>query len=99
VSAWQPPKPRPRLELVSVDGRPTEVERGVLGRAVEDLVAAERQATTPSLWLRAGRAQGRRLGMYDYRDRFPAGEAWRLSLRFPPGGREHTGRMGRGDSK
>jgi hypothetical protein len=99
MSSWQPPKPRPHLELVSVDGHPTDDEREVVARAVEALAAVERQATTPSLWLRAGRAQGRRLGMYDYRDRFPAGEAWRLTLRFPPGGREYSGRMGRGDSK
>jgi hypothetical protein len=99
MSMWQPPKPRARLELVSVDGRPTSTEQEVVAKAVESLVAAERQTTTASLWLRAGRAQGRRLGIYDYRDRFPAGEAWRLSLRFPPGGREHVGRVGRGDSK
>jgi hypothetical protein len=97
--SWQPPKRRAPLELVSVDGHPTEAELRVIQRAVEAVAAAERQASSPSQWLRAGRAQGRRLGMYDYRDRFPAGEAWRLSLRFPPGGREYVGRYGRGDAK
>jgi hypothetical protein len=37
--------------------------------------------------------------MYDYRDRFEADDAWRLSLRFPAGAREHVGRAGRGDSR
>jgi hypothetical protein len=37
--------------------------------------------------------------MYDYRDRFEADDAWRLSLRFPAGAREHDGRAGRGDSR
>jgi hypothetical protein len=87
------------LALVSVEGKPTAAERTVIEEALERLVAAERLATLPSLWLRAGRAQGRRLGVYDYRDRFPEGEAWRLSVRFPPKGREHAGRSGRGDAK
>jgi hypothetical protein len=99
MSAWEGPKRRPRFQLVSVEGNPSEPERRVIEHAVERLVGAEREATAPSLWLRAGRAQGRRLGMYDYRDRFPPGEAWRLSSRFPPGGREYAGRNGRGDSK
>ncbi|MBA2365864.1 MAG: hypothetical protein H0V77_05370, partial [Actinobacteria bacterium] len=51
------------------------------------------------VWLRAGRARGRRLGMYDYRDRFDAAEAWRLSLRFPTGGREYQGKPGRSDAR
>ena len=99
MTGWELPPRRPRLRLVAVEGNPTPAERRAVERAVEALVAAERRASTPSLWLRAGRAQGRRLGMYDYRDRFPAGEAWRLSLRFPHGGREYTGRNGRGDAK
>jgi hypothetical protein len=99
MAPWEVPSRRPQLRLVAVDGHPTEEERLAVESAVERLVAAERQETAPSLWLRAGRAQGRRLGMYDYRGRFPPGEAWRLSLRFPPGGREHVGRTGRGDAK
>ena len=99
MATWEPPKRRPRLRLVAVDGQPTEAEREVIQEAIERLVAVDHFALSPSLWLRAGRAQGRRLGMYDYRDRWPAGEAWRLSLRFPPGGREYMGRVGRGDAK
>jgi hypothetical protein len=49
--------------------------------------------------MRAGRAQGRRLGMTDYRDRFSHEDAWRLSARFPYGGREYSGLDGRGDAK
>jgi hypothetical protein len=37
--------------------------------------------------------------MFDYRDRFSAEDAWRLSARFPFGGREYAGRHGRGDAK
>jgi hypothetical protein len=51
------------------------------------------------MWLRAARSQGRRLGMFDYRDRFDPADAWRLSTRFPFGGREYPGRGGRGDTK
>jgi hypothetical protein len=99
VDEWRPPARPRRLTLVSVEGDPSPEERAALERALERFAERERQATTPSMWLRAGRAQGRRLGMYDYRDRIAPDEAWRLSLRFPSGGREHTGRHGRGDSK
>jgi hypothetical protein len=99
MSDWRPPRRPPRLELVAVDGRPTPAERRAIERALEAFTERDRQATTPSLWLRSGRAQGRRLGMYDYRDRFAAEDAWRLSLRFPAGGREYAGRHGRGDSR
>ncbi len=37
--------------------------------------------------------------MYDYRDRFEAADAWRLSTRFPFGGREYPGLVGRGDAR
>jgi hypothetical protein len=87
------------LRLVSVVGNPTSEERAVLERAVAAIVDSQRLARTPSVWLRAGRARGRRLGMYDYRDRFAADDAWRLSLRFPGGTHEYVGRAGRGDSR
>lgn len=90
---------RSRLRLVSVEGNPTDAEREAIEAAVERLVRSERRARSPSLWLRAGRAQGRRLGMFDYRDRFRRDEAWRLSTRFPFGGREYVGLHGRGDAK
>lgn len=88
-----------RLELVSVDGNPTAEELRAVEEIVERLVDAEHSASSPSLWLRAARSQGRRLGMSDYRDRFDRAEAWRLSTRFPFGGREYAGRHGRGDTK
>jgi hypothetical protein len=93
------PSRRPHLRLVSVEGKPTAEERTALEHAVAAIVESQRQARTPSVWLRAGRAHGRRLGMYDYRDRFEAVDAWRLSLRFPAAAREHDGRAGRGDSR
>ena len=96
---WRTPRRARRLELVAVEGGPTDAERAAVERALEAIVERERQARTPSMWLRAGRAQGRRLGMYDYRDRIARDEAWRLSLRFPAGGRDHVGRHGRGDSR
>lgn len=37
--------------------------------------------------------------MLDYRDRFSKDDAWRLSTRFPFGGREYPGKNGRADSK
>jgi hypothetical protein len=67
--------------------------------ALQRMVERERRAKMTSLWLRAGRAQGRRLGMLDYRDRFSSEDAWRLSARFPFGGREYVGLYGRGDAR
>lgn len=89
----------PHLELVSIDGDPTPEERDAVEKALRDAIEAERRATSSSLWLRSGRAYGRRLGMYDYRDRFSSADAWRLSVRFPAGGREYPGLNGRGDAK
>ena len=91
--------PRPKLELVSVGGDPTDDEKVALQAALERIVEQERQAKSSSLWLRAARAQGRRLGMLDYRDRFAKDDAWRLSARFPFGGREYPGLNGRADAK
>ena len=90
---------RPRLEVVSVTGAPSEEEQRAIQAALEDAVEEERKARETSLWLRAARSQGRRLGMLDYRDRFRREDAWRLSARFPFGGREYSGRYGRGDTK
>ena len=90
---------RSRLELVSVDGEAGEAERRVLQAALDAIATSEHHAATGSLWLRAGRAQGRRLGMFDYHDRFEPEDAWRLSARFPYGGREYSGLNGRGDAK
>ena len=91
--------PRPHLEIVSIEGNPTETEVAALKEALTRAAEAERRARAASIWRRASRAQGRRLGMYDYRDRFSHDEAWRLSARFPVGGREYAGRNGRGDAK
>lgn len=90
---------RPRLELVALSGGASEEERRAVTEAVTRLVEAEREARSSSVWLRSARAQGRRLGMYDYRDRFSSDDAWRLSARFPPGGREYPGLLGRGDAR
>jgi hypothetical protein len=88
-----------RVEIDRVSPQPTAEERAVLEAALEEIVERERQATASSLWLRAARSQGRRLGMLDYRDRFAKEDAWRLSARFPFGGREYPGLNGRGDAK
>ena len=90
---------KPKLELVSVEGNPTQEEQKAIEEALVEMVEQERQATSSSVWLRAARSQGRRLGMLDYRDRFRHEDAWRLSARFPYGGREYPGRNGRGDTK
>jgi hypothetical protein len=82
-----------------VSPAPTDEERAVLEAALEEIVERERQARSSSLWLRAARSQGRRLGMLDYRDRFSKDDAWRLSARFPHGGREYPGLNGRADAK
>jgi hypothetical protein len=87
------------LELVSVDGHPTDEQQKAIRKALEEMIVAERRERAGSLWMRAGRAQGRRLGMADYRDRFARDDAWRLSARFPYGGREYPGLVGRGDAK
>ena len=87
------------LRLVTVDGNATDDERAALQEALERLVDSERHARSPSVWLRASRSYGRRLGMLDYRDRFSREDAWRLSTRFPLGGREYPGLHGRADSK
>lgn len=92
-------KNTPKLEIVSVQGDPTEEERVVVEAALVQMVTEERRIRAASIWRRASRAQGRRLGMYDYRDRFRADDAWRLSGRFPAGGREYPGLNGRADAK
>jgi hypothetical protein len=89
----------PRVRIEKVSPPPTDEERRVLEAALEELVERERQASSSSLWLRAARSQGRRLGMLDYRDRFSKDDAWRLSARFPQGGREYPGLNGRADAK
>ncbi len=93
------PRRPPRFEIVSIDGNPSDAERRAVEAALQKALEREQAATEASLWLRAGRSQGRRLGMYDYRDRFEREDAWRLSARFPPGGREYPGLNGRGDAK
>jgi hypothetical protein len=93
------PPDRRRLTLVEVKGNPTVEERRALEETLERVVEEERHAREASLWLRAGRAQGRRLGNLDYRDRFSREDAWRLSVRFPFGGREYPGLHGRGDAR
>jgi hypothetical protein len=99
VTRYRPPR-RPRsFEIVSIDGNVTDAERRAVEAALEKELEIEHAAREPSLWLRAGRSQGRRLGMYDYRDRFAREDAWRLSLRMPSGGREYPGLNGRGDAK
>jgi hypothetical protein len=91
---------RPRhLRVVSIEGEPTEAEQRAITAALEELVDREREALSRSIWRRAGRSQGRRLGMFDYRDRFTQEDAWRLSTRFPFGGREYPGLNGRGDAR
>ena len=90
---------RPRLELVSVAGETTDAEKNALQAALDRMSENERRARASSVWLRAARSQGRRLGMFDYRDRFDSDDAWRLSARFPFGGREYPGLNGRGDAK
>jgi hypothetical protein len=90
---------KPNLRLVSVDGDPTPEERAAIEKALNQMVEEERRARAASVWKRAGRAQGRRLGNLDYRDRFDSADAWRLSTRFPFGGREYPGLNGRGDAK
>ena len=87
------------LEIVRVDGDPTDDEVLEIEAVVAKLVRTEQQESAPSLWARSGRAQSRRLGMFDYRDRFSQEDAWRLSARMPFGGREYPGRNGRGDAK
>ena len=89
----------PSLRIVSIDGNATEEERAAVEAALAKLIEEERRAQAASLWKRAGRAQGRRLGNLDYRDRFDPADAWRLSTRFPFGGREYPGLNGRGDAK
>ena len=90
---------KPHLRIVSVDGNPTEEERAAIEAALTKMIEEERRARAASVWKRAGRAQGRRLGNFDYRDRFETADAWRLSTRFPFGGREYPGLNGRGDAK
>ena len=90
---------RTRVEIASVRGNPSPAERRAIQRALEELIENERHGSALSVWRRASRAQGRRLGMTDYRDRFSPEDAWRLSARFPFGGREYPGLVGRGDAR
>ena len=88
-----------RVLITEVIGGASDQERDVIHVALERMIEAERMAKNSSLWLRSGRAQGRRLGMFDYRDRFTHDDAWRLSVRMPFGGREYPGLLGRGDAR
>lgn len=90
---------RPHVDIERVEGHPTEAEERAILAGLEMLIEEERRGAASSLWKRAGRAQGRRLGMSDYRDRFSREDAWRLSARFPYGGREYPGLLGRGDAR
>lgn len=96
TSGWER---RPKLELVDVSGGATEEEERAALEALKRTIEEERRARTSSIWLRSARAQGRRLGMYDYRDRFSRDDTWRLSTRFASGGREYPGLLGRGDAR
>ena len=89
----------PDVAPASIEPAPDEDERRALNAALVQLVEEERRGSALSVWRRAGRAQGRRLGMTDYRDRFSREDAWRLSARFPFGGREYPGLVGRGDAR
>lgn len=93
------PRKHPEIEITAVTGNPSSEELRIIARALESTIEHEREATRPSLWLRGARAQGRRLGVSDYRDRLTHEDAWRLSARFPFGGREYQGLWGRGDAK
>ena len=88
-----------RIEPIEITGGASEDERRAIAAALEGLVTIDRRGEAASLWRRAGRAQGRRLGMTDYRDRFSRDDAWRMSARFGFGGREYPGLIGRGDAK
>ncbi|MDP9068686.1 MAG: hypothetical protein M3N53_10145 [Actinomycetota bacterium] len=90
---------KPKLRIVSIEGDPSAEERAAVEAALEKMIEEERRARAASVWKRAARAQGRRLGNFDYRDRFDSADAWRLSTRFPFGGREYPGLNGRGDAK
>ena len=90
---------RPRVDIERIDGNAAEAEERAIIAGLEMLIEEERRGGASSLWKRAGRAQGRRLGMSDYRDRFSREDAWRLSARFPYGGREYPGLLGRGDAR
>jgi len=87
------------LAIESISGHPSPSERAAIELALKELIESEHRSRALSIWRRASRSQGRRLGMGDYRDRFDPEEAWRLSLRFPNGGREYPGLNGRGDVK
>ena len=87
------------LTIESISGQPSRSERAAIEVALKELIETEHRSRALSVWRRASRSQGRRLGMGDYRDRFDPEEAWRLSLRFPNGGREYPGLHGRGDAK
>ena len=87
------------LTIESISGQPSASERAAIEVALKELIETEHRSRALSVWRRASRSQGRRLGMGDYRDRFDPEEAWRLSLRFPNGGREYPGLHGRGDAK
>lgn len=96
---YRVPEPSFDLEVVASTGNPSPAELAAAIAAIGRLLDEQRLAREASLWLRAGRAQGLRLGMLDYRDRFHRDDAWRLSPRFPLGGREYPGLHGRGDAR
>jgi hypothetical protein len=99
VTPTPSPRKGPRITVTEISGNPTDEEKRLIYSALEKIIESERRAESTSVWLRAARSQGRRLGMSDYRDRFSREDAWRLSVRFPFGGREYQGLIGRGDAR
>jgi hypothetical protein len=87
------------FEIVSITPAPSDEERAALEAALTELMAAENHGHRESVWALAGRARGRRLGLSDYRERLDAADVWRLSPRFPAGGREYQGLAGRADAR
>jgi hypothetical protein len=87
------------FEIVSITPAPSDEERAALEAALTELVAAEKRGPRESVWALAGRARGRRLGLSDYRARLDGADVWRMSLRWPTGGREYQGLAGRADAR
>lgn len=77
---------------------PSDEDRDAILAAVRETLRREVELAQPSEWRLAGRTE-HRAGMLDISRWVPDTGRWRLSSRFPRGGRVFNGMNGRSDAK
>ena len=81
-----------------ISGNPTPEEERAVIKALETMLRREELSRKQSAWKAAGRAEGVRSGILDFRNRAGA-PGWIGAKWMPWAGKRHEGRHGRGDTK